>query len=298
MKKYTIDELKAICCTDRAAFRDIINAAKARRMTLVETVEENRTEGPAQTVAALIERLGHAGALAAISEMIAQTNERDGRISQRARELGTLSAMPAEWLRDSYMPLDCIHPAHRDQIARAALDAHLTSWELAEAADIAAEAEARRAELADVPEWVHDPGRLNGRYDYHEAIAACVLSSLIDDGYITKGGRVVDDLTREELEERLNDELWIDDAVTGNGSGSFFVSSWRAETALRGNCGLLAEVLREFGQDGVDVLEEGADVLEEGAEAMDVTIRCFLLSGCIAAALDRLEAEGLISYGD
>lgn len=157
--------------------------------------------------------------------------------------------------------------------------------------EAAAEQEARRAELADIPEWVHDPDQWDGRYDYREAVTACAMSAIIDDGYITKEGRVVDDLTREELEERLSNELWTSDSVTGNGSGSFFFSSWRAETALRGNWGLLAEALRGFGQDGVDVLEEGA-------EAMDVTLRCYLLSECITAALDRLEAEDLITYGD
>lgn len=316
MKKYTIDELKSICCTDRAAFRDIINAAKARRQTLIETFEETRNEGAAQTVAALIEKLGHAEARAAVCELIAQTSEHDGRISWQSREYGDDTALPVEWLRDSYMPIDCIHPAHRDQIARAALEA-LPTWEQAEAADIAAavagfdieeameeiivaevqeeldtiaaELEARRAELADVPEWVPDPDQWNGRYDYREAVTACALSAIIAE-YLPRGVAEYDG-SREELEERLNDELWTDDAVTGNGSGSFYCSAWRAETALRGNWDLLADALREFGRNGVDVLEEGA-------EAMDVTLRCYLLAECIAAALDRLEAEDLIRYGE
>ena len=316
MKKYTIDELKSICCTDRATFRDIINAAKARRQTLIETFEETRNATPDETVTALIEKLGHTEAREAICELIAQTSEHDGRISWQSREYGDDTALPVEWLRDSYMPIDCIHPAHRDQIALAAIE-QLPTWEQAKAADIAAavagveideameeiivaevqeeldtiaaEQEARRAELADVPEWVHDPDQYNGRYDYREAVTACALSAIIDDGYITKDGHTVDDLTREELENRVHDDLWIDDAVTGNASGSFYCSAWRAESAIAHNWELIGVMSQDW---------DLQDVVKRGAECIDVMLRCYLLSGCISDALDRLEAENLISYGD
>ena len=93
---------------------------------------------------------------------------------------------------------------------------------------------------------------------------------------------------REELEEVAHDELWADDSVTGNGSGSYFFSTWKAEEALCHNWDLLAEALTEFDGD--------TDILRQGAEACDVTIRCYLLSQAIAAALDELEEEGKISY--
>ena len=89
---------------------------------------------------------------------------------------------------------------------------------------------------------------------------------------------------RDGLEEHLNNVLWTEDSVTGNGSGSYYCNAWRAEEALSHNWDLLAEALREFGQDG-------ADTLERGAEAMDVTIRCYLLGRAIAEALDELEEE-------
>lgn len=93
---------------------------------------------------------------------------------------------------------------------------------------------------------------------------------------------------REELEEVAHDELWVDDSVTGNGSGSYFFSAWKAEEALCHNWDLLADALEEFG--------DNTDILRQGAEACDVTIRCYLLSQAIAAALDELEEEGKISY--
>ena len=94
---------------------------------------------------------------------------------------------------------------------------------------------------------------------------------------------------REELEEVAHDELWADDYVTGNCSSSYFYSTWKAEEALCHNWDLLAEACEEFGQDIVWMFKRGA-------EFCDVTIRCYLLSQAIAAALDELEEEGKISY--
>ena len=90
---------------------------------------------------------------------------------------------------------------------------------------------------------------------------------------------------RDGLEEKLNNDLWTCDSVTGNASGSYYCNTWKAEEALAHNWDLLAEALEEFGQDGTDVLKEGA-------EAMDVTIRCYLLGQAIAEVLDDLDSDG------
>ena len=94
---------------------------------------------------------------------------------------------------------------------------------------------------------------------------------------------------REELEEVAHDELWTDDSVTCNGSGSYFFSTWKAEEALCHNWDLLADACEEFGQDI-------GEAFKRGAEFCDVTIRCYLLSQAIAAALDEVEAEQKIAY--
>lgn len=93
---------------------------------------------------------------------------------------------------------------------------------------------------------------------------------------------------RDELEQVANDELWVDDGVTGNASGSYYCNIWRAEEALCHNWDLLADAIEEFGGD--------ADILKQGAESCDVTIRCYLLGQAIDAALNELEEEGKISY--
>lgn len=94
---------------------------------------------------------------------------------------------------------------------------------------------------------------------------------------------------RDELEEVAHDELWADDSVTGNGSGSYFFNTWKSEEALCHNLDLLTEACEEFGEDI-------GEAVKQGAEFCDVTIRCYLLGQAIAAALDELEEEGKISY--
>ena len=93
---------------------------------------------------------------------------------------------------------------------------------------------------------------------------------------------------RDELEQIANDELWANDSVTGNASGSYYCNAWKAEEAICHNWDLLEEAVNEFGGD--------IDILKQGAEVCDVTIRCYLLGQAIDAALDELEEEGKISY--
>lgn len=120
---------------------------------------------------------------------------------------------------------------------------------------------------------------MSERYNYLEAVTDDVRKYIRDEVDLAewKGDR-------DGLEEKLNDDLWAADSVTGNASGSYYCNARTAEEALSHNWDLLAEALREFGQDGTDVLEQGAG-------AMDVTIRCYLLGQAIAEALDELEEE-------
>lgn len=86
------------------------------------------------------------------------------------------------------------------------------------------------------------------------------------------------------LEEYLNDTLWITDSVTGNASGSYFFSAYKAEEAIAHNWNLLADALSEFGCDGINPIEKGA-------EWCDVTIRCYLLGQAIAEVMEELAEE-------
>lgn len=93
---------------------------------------------------------------------------------------------------------------------------------------------------------------------------------------------------RDEWESELNDELWIDDAVTGNASGSYTFNSWKAQEYVNDNSDLLREALREFCTDGDTIAEK---FLDGEWEYFDVTIRCYLLGSVLSDVLDELEEE-------
>lgn len=114
-------------------------------------------------------------------------------------------------------------------------------------------------------------------YNYYEAVKEDVLN------YIRDEINFEDFDSLEELEEKLNNDLWTVDSVTGNGSGSYTFNRYQAEEYICHNLDLLAEALEEFGG--------GCDILKDGPEAADVTIRCYLLGQVIAEALEEIEDE-------
>ena len=121
-------------------------------------------------------------------------------------------------------------------------------------------------------------------YDYRETVRNDVIEQ-VKDGYKENSLRLYKEEGREALEQYLNDELWVDDQVTGNASGSYTFNTWEAEENLCHNMSLLEEACDEFGQDV-------GEAVKRGAEYCDVTIRCYLLGGAISEAIDKLEAEG------
>ena len=78
-------------------------------------------------------------------------------------------------------------------------------------------------------------------YNYLEAVTSDVLDYIKEEINLDewKGNR-------EGLEEKLNDELWTVDSVTGNASGSYTFNTWEAEENLAHNWDLLAEALDEL----------------------------------------------------
>ena len=57
---------------------------------------------------------------------------------------------------------------------------------------------------------------------------------------------VVTSSNREEVEQELNDTLFVNDSVTGNSSGSYTFSTWQAEENLCHNFELLTDALEEL----------------------------------------------------
>ena len=121
------------------------------------------------------------------------------------------------------------------------------------------------------------------KYNYLENVTADAKQAILENLNYWKFS------DREELEEIANDELWVDDSVTGNGSGSYTFSTWQAEENLCHNMDELEDACDEFGQDI-------GEAVKQGSEYFDVTIRCYLLGQAISDALDELEEEGKIQY--
>lgn len=121
-------------------------------------------------------------------------------------------------------------------------------------------------------------------YDYKEAVKNDVME-YIKDNYTTE--EIKENLSysraKENFMEKLHDDMWIEDSVTGNASGSYTFNAYKAEEYICHNMELLKEALEEFGC--------SIDYLEKGAEACDVTIRCYLLYGAISEALEELEND-------
>lgn len=115
------------------------------------------------------------------------------------------------------------------------------------------------------------------RYNYLEAVKEDVKN------YIKNEITLKDYSDRDELEEHLNDTLFVEDSVTGNASGSYTFNTWKAEENICHNLDLLAEAMEEFCCE--------VNPIEKGAEWCDVTIRCYLLGQAISEVLDDMEEE-------
>ena len=117
-------------------------------------------------------------------------------------------------------------------------------------------------------------------YDYREAMTEDVKEWIKENIDLTEWTE-----DREGLEQQLKDDLWTEDSITGNASGSYYCNSYKAEESIAHNWDLLNKALDEFGQNNINVIEKGA-------EWADVTIRCYLLESVISDVLDEMEENG------
>ena len=115
------------------------------------------------------------------------------------------------------------------------------------------------------------------RYDYQNAVENDVRN------YVSENVNLNDFETKEELCNWLNDNLWMEDSVTGNASGSYTFNAWEAEENLCHNLDLLSEAIEETGA--------STDILKDGPESCDVAIRCFLLGQAVDAVVDEVWEE-------
>lgn len=124
------------------------------------------------------------------------------------------------------------------------------------------------------------------RHDYREEMRTDILS------YIFEEIDGLNDMTAEELEqftdrdyiyERFYDDMFISDSITGNASGSYTFSTWKAEENLCHNLDLVEQAFYDFG------LKAESGAFEP--EYLDVTVRCYMLSDVLFDVADEIATE-------
>ena len=118
-------------------------------------------------------------------------------------------------------------------------------------------------------------------YNYREVVKSDCIDAIRE--YIEYHEDEIRGMSKTRLEEKMYDEFFVEDSVTGNASGSYTFNAYEAEQNLSGNWDLAKEAMEEFG------CKENP--FDKGPEWVDVTIRCYLLGQCLADAMEEIDDE-------
>lgn len=115
-------------------------------------------------------------------------------------------------------------------------------------------------------------------YNYYDAVKDDVIKAIQEDTELEP--REGED--RDNYRERLEDALWASE-VTGNGDYAYYYSDEEdAISAVMWNLDLCKETYLDF------AIEDDAVDFMSNIRKVDVTIRCYVLSSAIGAAIDEL----------
>lgn len=121
------------------------------------------------------------------------------------------------------------------------------------------------------------------KYDYRKEITEAIVNYIKDNDVLDYEYK-----DRYDLIDTLYDELWAVDDITGNGY-DYYDTEDKCSEYLCGNFDLLYEAAREYCiDDDVNILIKHYED-RTLARYFDCTIRCYLLSECIDAALNELK---------
>lgn len=87
----------------------------------------------------------------------------------------------------------------------------------------------------------------------------------------------------ESFADAIADDLWIEDGVTGNASGSYYCNSYKAKEAVFSNMEEVSAALRDFYCGNADEVAEM--FLDEQWETIDVIVRCYYLREAVDEAI-------------
>jgi hypothetical protein len=118
-------------------------------------------------------------------------------------------------------------------------------------------------------------------YNYLEAVKEDVKEYIEENIDLSEFGDI------EELKEKLHDDLWINDDVTGNASGSYTCNRAKAKKYVDDNKELVIEMAEEFGCKD-QVMNWW---YSNNYEAIDCSIRCYLLNQAISEITEEENLE-------
>lgn len=121
-------------------------------------------------------------------------------------------------------------------------------------------------------------------YNYLEAVKEDVKEYIAENIDLSEFGDI------EELKEKLNEDLWINDSVTGNASGSYTCNRAKAKEYVDDNKELVIEMSEEFGCKD-QVMNWW---YSNNYEAIDCSIRCYLLNQVIDEIIEDENIEDKI----
>lgn len=115
-------------------------------------------------------------------------------------------------------------------------------------------------------------------YNYFNAVREDVENYVDENKSYYQG--YFDDEDWDGLEGKLNDDLWAEDSVTGNGSGSYTFNRYDAEENLCHNWEDIGATYKEF----------GGTPDYDNPEAIDVSIRCYYLGQAISDYINSVRS--------
>lgn len=113
-------------------------------------------------------------------------------------------------------------------------------------------------------------------YNYLNAVIDDVRRCI--DEYDARG----EDESRGDYKGRLYDEMFIDDSITGNGSGSYTFSTAKAKEYVLSDFDTVADAYHDYG------MGLGKDLAEKNWERLDVIARCYCLGEALDVVLDEM----------
>lgn len=122
-------------------------------------------------------------------------------------------------------------------------------------------------------------------YDYREAVKDSVIDWLEESREEVEARH--SQMDEDEFVEWVTDKCVMSDSVTGNASGSYTFSTWKAEECLCHNFDLLVEAVGDYGGVAKDV----GQFIMKGAETCDVIIRCYVLYEMVGQAIEEFFKE-------